>query len=399
MAAGRPLHIALVYTEAGGGHHATAQALREVLQAEAGVSVSLHSLYREFAADLEWCPRLFGRSGETLYNEVVLGTRWGRLLWPGLAGLVALNVRFARREAAARLAAHWQQQRPDLVVSVMPLVNAVLTESLAPLQGQVPLATVMSDFVEAAPGAWISGPGQWLACGTAAAVRQAQRRGVAAAQLMVNEGMVIRPQFRQAALQREALRPAVRQRLGLHPATPTVAVMLGGHGSPAMLDIAQALAPLQGGVQVLFLCGRNTALAAQLSALPTPYAKAVLGYTEQVAEHLAAADVLIGKPGPGVMAEALSLGLPLVLEHNAWTLAQERHNARWAVEAGVALTVRRFGDVGPAVAALLRPEAPQRLRAATFGGRNEAAERVAAWLLGLARQGGAAAPVGTSAEG
>lgn len=390
------LHIVIVYTEAGGGHRASAEALRERLLREPGVRVTLLSLYREFAADLEWSPRLFGRPAEDVYNHCMLGTRWGRLLWPSFAALMALNVRMVRGRAAARLSAHWQDCRPDLVVSVMPLVNALLAHSVATSARPVPFATVMTDFVEAAPGAWIVGGAQWLACGTLDSARQARRRGVSPARLLASDGMVVRSQFTPSREGPAHTAAAARRRLGLDPQQPTAIVLLGGHGSPALIDIALALGALGTRLQAVFLCGRNEPLVRQLDALPTPYAKCVRGYVDDVADHLAAGDFLIGKPGAGVVSEALTMGLPMVLEFNAWTLAQERHNARWAVRAGVALPVRRFQDVAAAAQRLLSPAAPERQRAAAYRGGNRAGERVAAWLLGLARGAPAAAPAVSS---
>ena len=42
-----------------------------------------------------------------------------------------------------------------------------------------------------------------------------------------------------------------------------------------------------------------------------------------------AADFMIGKPGPGSIAEAMLRHLPVLVECNSWTLPQERYNAEW----------------------------------------------------------------------
>jgi 1,2-diacylglycerol 3-beta-galactosyltransferase len=64
-------------------------------------------------------------------------------------------------------------------------------------------------------------------------------------------------------------------------------------------------------------------------------------------------DFFVGKPGPGSIAEALKLNLPVIVERNSWTLPQERYNAEWVTEQGVGLVLQNFRTIEPAVRDLL----------------------------------------------
>src|SRR5579864_3354973 len=66
--------------------------------------------------------------------------------------------------------------------------------------------------------------------------------------------------------------------------------------------------------------------------------------------------IFIGKPGPGSISEALTMGLPVIVERNAWTLPQERYNAEWVREKQVGLVVSNFDTVAVAVAEMLEEE-------------------------------------------
>jgi 1,2-diacylglycerol 3-beta-galactosyltransferase len=68
------------------------------------------------------------------------------------------------------------------------------------------------------------------------------------------------------------------------------------------------------------------------------------------------ADFFIGKPGPGSIAEALAMGLPVIIERNAWTLPQERYNAGWVKEKEVGLVLSSFDTVVEAVTTLLNKD-------------------------------------------
>jgi UDP-N-acetylglucosamine:LPS N-acetylglucosamine transferase len=68
-----------------------------------------------------------------------------------------------------------------------------------------------------------------------------------------------------------------------------------------------------------------------------------------------AADFLIGKPGPGSIAEAMVRKLPVLIESNAWTLPQERYNAEWVSEKRVGIVLKSFREVVEGVRQMLEP--------------------------------------------
>jgi len=68
-----------------------------------------------------------------------------------------------------------------------------------------------------------------------------------------------------------------------------------------------------------------------------------------------AADFLIGKPGPGSVAEAMVRRLPVILECNAWTMPQERYNTQWVTEKRVGIILPNFKEIVAGVNQLLAP--------------------------------------------
>jgi 1,2-diacylglycerol 3-beta-galactosyltransferase len=95
---------------------------------------------------------------------------------------------------------------------------------------------------------------------------------------------------------------------------------------------------------------------------------------------MAMADFFIGKPGPGCISEALAMGLPVIVEHNAWTLVQERYNTEWIVERDVGIVTSDFSRIAEAVGRLLAPERFARCRANVAALRNFAVYEVPAML-------------------
>jgi 1,2-diacylglycerol 3-beta-galactosyltransferase len=81
----------------------------------------------------------------------------------------------------------------------------------------------------------------------------------------------------------------------------------------------------------------------------------VLGFTKEVHHLMRAADFLIGKPGPGSIAEAMVRKLPVILECNSWTLPQERYNTEWVKEKRVGIILNNFKEIVQGVNQLLEP--------------------------------------------
>ena len=122
------------------------------------------------------------------------------------------------------------------------------------------------------------------------------------------------------------------------------------------LDAAQL--PLQ----LILICGRNEELAAKFNAQQWRMPLKVIGFTKEIHKLMRAADFLIGKPGPGSIAEAMVRKLPVLIECNAWTLPQERYNAEWVAEKRVGIVLRSFREVVSGAQRMLDPAAMAEFR-------------------------------------
>jgi 1,2-diacylglycerol 3-beta-galactosyltransferase len=145
----------------------------------------------------------------------------------------------------------------------------------------------------------------------------------------------------------------LRKELSLRPELTTAIVLFGGHGSKVMYDITRRLDAAQLPLQLILICGRNEELAAKFNAQAWRMPVKVIGFTKEIHKLMRAADFLIGKPGPGSVAEAMVRKLPVLIECNAWTLPQERYNAEWVAEKRVGIVLRNFREVVSGVRRML----------------------------------------------
>jgi 1,2-diacylglycerol 3-beta-galactosyltransferase len=358
--------LTIVFHDAGGGHRATADALKATLTSQPDPwEVSLLNL-QELLDSLDVVRNLTGLRIQDAYN-IVLRRGWTRLT-PQLLLLLQQTIRLYHRPIVKTLRAYWSEHPADLVLSVIPHFNRALAESLRGGATQPPFVTMLTDLADYSPHFWIERESEYLIVGTERAKQQALAMGHPMRRIFEISGMVLKPNF----YQRIAVDRAVeRKRVGLEPDCPTGIVLFGGYGSRAMLGIAKRLNQSKSEVQLIMLCGHNQKLASELRNLPTRKPLLVQGFTTDVQYYMALADFFIGKPGPGSISEALQMHLPIIVECNSRTLPQERYNAQWITDKGFGVVVKSFREIAPSVERLLaEPHFGEfRRNAATYSNR------------------------------
>jgi 1,2-diacylglycerol 3-beta-galactosyltransferase len=302
--------------------------------------------------------KITGLRLQDIYN-MLLRKGW-TLGSPQLLRAMQLVIRLYHGAQVRLLAGFWRQGPPDVVVSLVPNFNRALFEGLRGAGAAAPFVTVLTDLADYPPHFWIERQRQYFICGTDKALAQALALGHPRERVFRVSGMILRPDFHETPA---IDRAAGRRRLGLDPDRPTGLVLFGGYGSGAMIDIARRVARCQRPVQLIFICGRNDALARRLRSLDLPYPRWVEGFTGEVPHYMRLADVFIGKPGPGSISEALLMRLPVIIECNAWTLPQERYNAEWVREAEVGMVLSSLRRIDQALDRLLAPATLDRFRA------------------------------------
>ena len=134
-------------------------------------------------------------------------------------------------------------------------------------------------------------------------------------------------------------RDANAVRLGLDPARTVVLMASGGGGMgnlPAMVARVLTLDGPGSDFQVIAVAGRNVAAyeALQALALRHPGRLVAVGFTDEMEKLMAAADLVVTKPGGLTISECLALGKPMLLVSPI--PGQEEHNAGFLMEEGAA---------------------------------------------------------------
>lgn len=266
---------------------------------------------------------------------------------------------------------------PHLVVATE--IGAAEIAALGRREGwfNAPILAVQTDFQTEPP--WVQHEIDLYCVASEEARRQLIGWGVLPNRVLLS-GIPVDPAF---ALPFD--RAELRQALGLDARRPVVLVMGGGMGPVPLDKVVEQLGRCEVPLQVLAVAGHDRELLHRLELLRGRVALDLhlFGWSDRVPELMAAADLLITKPGGLTAAEALAAGLPMVL--TCPIPGPEERHVRFLKQKGVAHEAKRLRAIPRLVAHLLA--APQELEAmrhrAREWARPDAAHAVAQVSLAL----------------
>jgi hypothetical protein len=343
--------IHILFHDAGGGHRNAAIALQAIVaQQKRPWHVELIQ-FQDLTDHLDVLRKLTGIRIQEQYN-VILRNGW-TLGATQLLRVLQATIRLLHGPMVKLLAKTWRAKPADMLISVIPHFNREISESWKLTNPGKPFVTLITDLADFPPRFWIEPiKEQYVIAGTEKAAEQARAMGHDDAHIFQTSGMILRPDF---YVEDHAEPLALRREMGLQPELPTAIMLFGGFGSNAMYDITERLDAAGLPLQLILMCGKNEALAKKLRARKWNLPVHIMGFTKEVPKFMRAADFLIGKPGPGSIAESMVKHLPVIVECNAWTLPQERYNTEWVKEKRVGIVLENFQQIVPGVRQMLDP--------------------------------------------
>src|SRR5271155_5767982 len=243
--------VQFCFFDAGGGHRAAATALEMSIKAQGlPLTVQLTNL-QELLVELDVLKKYAGIRIEDFYNWM-LRSGW-TLGSTQLMKVLQLVIRLYHGPTVRMLESHWKQTQADMVVSFVPHFNRALGESFRRAFPGRPFVTVLTDIADFPPHFWIERQLQYVICGSDRAVAQAKALGHSDEHIFRASGMILHPRFYEAPV---GNRFGEREKLGLRADLPTGLVLFGGHGSKAMLEIAERLDKSPLGLPMILICGK-----------------------------------------------------------------------------------------------------------------------------------------------
>jgi 1,2-diacylglycerol 3-beta-galactosyltransferase len=252
-----------------------------------------------------------------------------------------------------RLARLFTEQRPDVVVSLHPLLQHMPLRTMRRLGIDVPFLTVITDLMNVHLS-WVAPEVDACVVPTSAARDCCLRYGMPAEKIHLL-GMPIDPKFTVPAEPKETL----RKQLGLAPDLPTILLVGGGEGAADLERASRALWRSEVPAQLLVVCGRNERLRAHLQHLQQELPDGlrqrdqILGFVQNMPTLMRAADVIVTKAGPGTITEAMACELPILL--TSFVPGQEEANVGYVVNNHIGRMTETPEKLVAALRELLQP--------------------------------------------
>lgn len=382
-ASGRKPKIFVMYANTGGGHISAARAL------DAAIKLRYPDQYEVMLLNV---PLISGSQRvQMLYDSYNLMLQADpRYAKHGMRLLNSFNVEKAVipwvRRAYQNVRRLVEQEQPDMIVSVHPILNHALIRALKECgrYAQVPFVIVCTDLTDHFLKGWANPEASLVITFTELAKRQMVAYGLPSQRVQVHNGFAVNPSFFLDKTSKEE----ARELLGLRPEIFTVLISMGGMAIPRKTTaVVRALIASQLPLQLLVICGMNRSLKRKMHyvARTAPIRMHVHGFTQRIAQMMTAADVMITKPGPGTIMEAVIKELPLLLDEVTEPMPQEKGNLAFAVEEGIAIRLTNYRRLPKIIDRLMNDPAEfNTLRANMHRIKNEdAIFEVAETVLGM----------------
>ena len=330
------MRILIATVTAGGGHLAAAAALEEAWHAARPDDVvekidllKLFSpLHRRIYSDgyvrlVERAPELWGMMFAKTDNPKLLQK------------LKSIRHKFpsGSKQRFSRLVRHF---RPDVVLCTHYLPLETLTPLREGKGGIRPfVVSVVTDFE--AHALWMESCVDLYCVAAEETKARLVARG-AEAKNIVATGIPIAVKFSSKV---EA--KAVRKNYGLRDDLPVLLVLSGGFGMGPVAEILMELDKSPKPFQTLVVAGRNEELRRELAAHDRKHPTHILGFSTNMHELMAVADLIITKPGGLTTSEALAIGKPLFILNPI--PGQEAANSDFLLERGAAAKANRVEDL------------------------------------------------------
>ena len=269
----------------------------------------------------------------------------------------------------------------DVIVNTHFMPAEIIASLRKKKKIRTPQMTVTTDFET--HRLWVNQPCDHYTTATDEGAAYLHHWGVPSADVSVT-GIPIHPVFASAKP-----REAAMKRQGITGGRPVVLQLAGGFGVGPVAEIFQAILQVETPIELVVVTGKNAAAKKKLEAAKVDkrHRVKVLGFTDQMDELMAAADVVVSKPGGLTTSETLARGAAMVIVNPI--PGQESRNSDYLLENGAAIKINNLPTLAMKLDALLsEPSRLQQLRDnAKRIGRPQAAFDVAARALRLAGAG------------
>ena len=285
------------------------------------------------------------KSGEGIYNFMLQNG------WIQSMNLVSKHVapkvfRTKKADIEAIVKTYIESSAPDLVISLIPFINFPASEAARKSDIPYLLITLDNDL-----RTWVHG---------LQGIQHPHFKVTVVSDLSGTKGLLRRRNVPEDAITTLGFpiradffvtkdTSSLRKEFQIPPNKPVILMIGGGSGGKQLLEYAKRIGQMMLGAHLIVCAGDNQKLAKNLRKIhlhPTN-SMTVMGFTHRMADLMAIADLLITKPGPGTLTEAMTMQLPILADATAPILSWERANIHLIKQYKIGEVIQNFNQLEP----------------------------------------------------
>jgi UDP-N-acetylglucosamine:LPS N-acetylglucosamine transferase len=339
--------ILFAMSDTGGGHRAAAIAIAAAIEQLAGSKVDravVDMLVNSGVPFFRTLPdRYYDMSTRLLpLNDLLFELTDGPLRIDTIMHAISLS-------ADPNIRRVLEETRPNVVVSLHPLVSRLIGNARRTYRLSFHLITVVTELVRL-HAAWADPESDLCIAPTAEAYARLQKHGIPKYRLM-RTGFPVHPKFAAYT----GTRRDARASLDIDLDAFTLLLSSGSAGAGSLRELAVELARTYPAQQLLVVTGKNEALCEELRALGLGPKVYIYGFVNSMEELMAASDIVISKAGPGILMEAMVMQRPVIVTEAVG--AQELGNIDFVLNHELGAFCPTIDRIIAAITELTNPEA------------------------------------------
>ncbi len=317
-------HIDFYTIDIGGGHIAPAMAIKEQFDLLGHRDVDVHVVNLGLALGANFLRYIY----RFYWNSALRYPPLINAFYRGADNpfMVKIIDRILGITILPRFVQYLEREKPDLVVSTYFTFTHYL--ELLKRVGQLDAITVVlnpepfdSHYI------WFSPTFDWSLVFSRKSRDEIAEKGIPATRLREFQ-FPVKPSFAR----RKESKATLRRKLQIDVKPFTALLFFGAEGVGPVKKYIAALIERKLAIQAVVVCGRNQRLQRDLETLATGSTGTVhivvRGYVNNLADYIAAADLVVGKSGPNQVFETLVQGRPLIISS---FLANEKETTNWVI--------------------------------------------------------------------
>ncbi len=242
-----------------------------------------------------------------------------------------------------------ERERPDAVVFTNPWIVGYVVKAIRKLHDPKPKTIgVVIDIGEEMPPGWYDRDIDLFIVASEEAKKELIQFGAPNSKVKVL-GMPVHPKLLNGQVEKSRI-----HKFGSClecEEKPHILVMGGRAGTQNTFPIVRSLLKLKEPYHLTILCGRNKELRRKVEnyllhvSVHNAKHAVVRGFEPDVSPYMQAADIIVTKAGALTVSEAITLGVPLILDVYPAVMSQEVGNVRYIESRGLGLVARKPNDV------------------------------------------------------